>query len=327
MGMFTSNVDITACIVGAVAEFPSSYISTSVFFLLSPSCDRNLHYIWMAVLVFFCESDWAHRDDPEQPEPKVCQEVCSRLLLWDGAEDEVFCVWYWQWHTWPEWWRFSRGAWMYPGPGELQFVQFWKWTVRSSPYSLLCDNVIVCVQIVSNRQMTRPLMLRNHRPAGHGTITVSGLIFSFISSALAVGWSTLCVDIEAVQTWVSWVMDSSKYRCAARSMDDTLSVFHGVDCNASFLFGVPSAYKWSHQLAELYLPANIMGFWNTLFQLIVSFTYTMGKWDLNPSGQLSLMPGVNWLVIGSLRTDVDTRTKQPHSDTWDRIAARGDYEA
>lgn len=53
MGMFTSNVDITACIVGAVAEFPSSYISTSVFFLLSPSCDRNLHYICMAVLLFF----------------------------------------------------------------------------------------------------------------------------------------------------------------------------------------------------------------------------------------------------------------------------------
>lgn len=58
--------------------------------------------------------------------------------------------------------------------------------VRSSPYSLFCDNVIVCVQIVSNRQMTRPLMLNNHRPAGHGTITVSGLIFSFISNALAV---------------------------------------------------------------------------------------------------------------------------------------------
>lgn len=34
---------------------------------------------------------------------------------------------------------------------------------------------VFCVQIVSSRQMTRPLLLNDKRPAGHGTITVSGL--------------------------------------------------------------------------------------------------------------------------------------------------------
>lgn len=79
--MFTCNTDITACIVVTVADVPPSYISTSVFGdLLSQSCDIILDHMYFFVF-FSRESDWAHRDDPEQPEPKVCQEVCSRLLF------------------------------------------------------------------------------------------------------------------------------------------------------------------------------------------------------------------------------------------------------
>lgn len=38
---------------------------------------------------------------------------------------------------------------------------------------------VFCFQIVSSRQMTRPLLLKDKRPAGHGTITVSE-VFSFL---------------------------------------------------------------------------------------------------------------------------------------------------
>lgn len=32
-----------------------------------------------------------------------------------------------------------------------------------------------CLQVVSSRKLTRPLVLKNKRPAGRGTITVSGI--------------------------------------------------------------------------------------------------------------------------------------------------------
>lgn len=44
-------------------------------------------------------------------------------------------------------------------------------------YKVLPGSVSVrlCAQVVSNKEMTRPLLLKNKRPADHGTITVSEL--------------------------------------------------------------------------------------------------------------------------------------------------------
>lgn len=39
--------------------------------------------------VLFCKPVRAHRDDPEQLESEVRQEVCHGLLFRDVAEDEV----------------------------------------------------------------------------------------------------------------------------------------------------------------------------------------------------------------------------------------------
>ena len=55
--------------------------------------------------------------------------------------------------------------------------------IRLFLFSLFCDTVSICVQIVSNRQMTRPLLLKNGRAAGRGTITVSRL-FSHLTFAI-----------------------------------------------------------------------------------------------------------------------------------------------
>ena len=51
--MFTCNTDITSCVVGTVADVPSSYISTSVFgVLLSQLCDIILGYMFCLYLFF-----------------------------------------------------------------------------------------------------------------------------------------------------------------------------------------------------------------------------------------------------------------------------------
>lgn len=65
--------------------------------------------------------------------------------------------------------------------GQVSFLRG-AWTVQL-PWSLLnflslsffCSSCIYhqCDQIVSSRQMTRSLLLKDRRPAGHGTITVS----------------------------------------------------------------------------------------------------------------------------------------------------------
>lgn len=44
-------------------------------------------------------------------------------------------------------------------------------------------SVHLCVQVVSNKEMTRQLLLKNRRPAGHGTITVRELNASMASTS------------------------------------------------------------------------------------------------------------------------------------------------
>lgn len=48
------------------------------------------------------------------------------------------------------------------------------------PFHCCVTLTVFCVQIVSNKQMTRSLLLKNKRPAGNGTITVSGLFSHLI---------------------------------------------------------------------------------------------------------------------------------------------------
>lgn len=60
----------------------------------------------------------------------------------------------------------------------VQKLKFCVYDIDSSTYDLsyhdfLGEMECTLGQIVSNRQMTRPLLLKNGRPAGHGTITIS----------------------------------------------------------------------------------------------------------------------------------------------------------
>ena len=185
--MFTCNTDITSCVVGTVADVPSSYISTSVFgVLLSQLCDIILGYMFCLYLFFPWVRSGAQRWSWTTWTQSLPRSLFSTTIL----------RWCRRWNFLSMILTMTRMTWvMTISSGSLN-APWARWAslcavlkenfVRSSSYSLFCDNVIVCVQIVSNRQMTRPLMLNNHRPAGHGTITVSGLIFSFVSNALAV---------------------------------------------------------------------------------------------------------------------------------------------
>lgn len=63
----------------------------------------------------------------------------------------------------------------------VQRLKFCVYDIDNDTYDLGDDDFLgelECTlgQIVSNRQMTRPLRLKNNRPAGRGTITVSGLV-------------------------------------------------------------------------------------------------------------------------------------------------------
>lgn len=67
--------------------------------------------------------------------------------------------------------------------GQVSFISFIFDTdtlILPSNFNLFfLNDSNVCVQIASNRQMTRPLLFKDHRPAGCGTITVSGLLSGF----------------------------------------------------------------------------------------------------------------------------------------------------
>lgn len=56
--------------------------------------------------------------------------------------------------------------------GQVSFA-LCKFKRKLVPLPCYCSMAMFCFQIVSNRQMTRPLLLKDKRPAGHGTITVS----------------------------------------------------------------------------------------------------------------------------------------------------------
>ncbi|XP_008336573.2 copine-3-like [Cynoglossus semilaevis] len=60
----------------------------------------------------------------------------------------------------------------------VQKLKFCVYDIDNNTYDLSDDDFLgelECTlgQIVSNRRMTRPLVLKNNRPAGRGTITVN----------------------------------------------------------------------------------------------------------------------------------------------------------
>uniref|UniRef100_A0A8C4NRR6 Copine 3 n=1 Tax=Dicentrarchus labrax TaxID=13489 RepID=A0A8C4NRR6_DICLA len=66
----------------------------------------------------------------------------------------------------------------------VQRLKFCVYDIDNNTYDLSDDDFLgelECTlgQVVSNRQMTRQLLLKDKRPAGHGTITVSGRFVSF----------------------------------------------------------------------------------------------------------------------------------------------------
>ncbi len=63
----------------------------------------------------------AHRESPELPLPKVCEEVCHRLLLWNSAETEVWDLWHRQQNYWPEWRWLPGATGVHLGPGKTFF--------------------------------------------------------------------------------------------------------------------------------------------------------------------------------------------------------------
>ena len=63
---------------------------------------------------------------------------------------------------------------------------------RSNTLSSFCAS---CLQIVSSRQITRSLLLKDKRPAGRGTITVSGLLLSHFKK-IRINGGTLFVGMS-----------------------------------------------------------------------------------------------------------------------------------
>lgn len=101
---------------------------------------QNTRVLWCVVDNVCVISVWPHRDDPELPESEVFQEVCYWLLLWNGAEAEVLCLWYWQQHLWPEWrWLPGRTG-MYAWTGKLPPAM-----VLQGNYKILPASVSLCV--------------------------------------------------------------------------------------------------------------------------------------------------------------------------------------
>uniref|UniRef100_A0A7N8Y8F6 Copine-3 n=1 Tax=Mastacembelus armatus TaxID=205130 RepID=A0A7N8Y8F6_9TELE len=75
----------------------------------------------------------------------------------------------------------------------VQRLKFCVYDIDNDTYDLSDDDFLgemECTlgQIVSSRQMTRPLLLKNQRPAGHGTITVSGLFSLSFKDGLLDPW-------------------------------------------------------------------------------------------------------------------------------------------
>lgn len=62
--------------------------------------------------------------------------------------------------------------------GQVNFPRprLWQFPLTFFFYCFEMSARCLCFQIVSNRQMTRSLLLKDKRPAGRGTITVSGVL-------------------------------------------------------------------------------------------------------------------------------------------------------
>lgn len=139
---------------------------------LSTVCNRNPNRSWFCL---FYLSDWPDREDHELPQPQVFQDLCHRLLLWDGAEVALWDLRHRQWSLQCARRRLPGGTGVHVGTGESSLSGSRRWKIhlnlslRVKPF---CD-FFVCIQIVSSKQLTKPLLMKDKRPAGKGTITVS----------------------------------------------------------------------------------------------------------------------------------------------------------
>lgn len=84
----------------------------------------------------------SHRESPELSQPKVCQEVCRWLLLWNSAKAEVWGLWHWQQDDWPDWRWLPGWTRMHPGPSKVSF--FFPLSVRLKVFSIQHFRIHFC---------------------------------------------------------------------------------------------------------------------------------------------------------------------------------------